>query len=154
MEKTILITIVLLAFFVFLVSFGTLYAQTHIVEGTACSCTLPIPLLIPALSSLGILVGSAVYYAMSVRMERMQEKRWTDRDAFIQMLEPDERVVISKLIKNSGKITQSSLSKELGKVKAFRVVERLRKRGIIRKERYGKTNIITFNDKFMRILFS
>ncbi|MCD6402721.1 MAG: hypothetical protein J7K98_00120 [Candidatus Aenigmarchaeota archaeon] len=150
MEKIILIAIAVLASFVFLVSFGTLYAQTHIVEGNACSCTLPIPLLIPTFSSLGILVGSVVYYALTSRMEKIAEKRSGEREALLKLLNEEERFIISKLIENEGKITQSSISRKLGKVKAFRAIERLRARGVVKKERYGKTNILVFTEEFRK----
>ncbi|MEM5813028.1 MAG: hypothetical protein QXU71_01555, partial [Candidatus Aenigmatarchaeota archaeon] len=70
--KFLLLAIVI-SIFVFLVSFGTLYAQTHIIEGTACSCTLPIPLLIPTFSSFGVIVGAIVYYFVSLHKSEEYE---------------------------------------------------------------------------------
>jgi hypothetical protein len=67
-KKKSLIVIILLSGFIFAVSFSTLYAQTHIIEGTACSCTLPIPVLIPTFASLGLLIGSILYYFMSPKI--------------------------------------------------------------------------------------
>jgi len=139
--------------FIFAVSFSTLYAQTHIVEGTACACTLPIPVLIPTFSSLGLLIGSFVYYAMFPKLMEREKKLAEDARVILDMLQLDERNIIKKIIENKGQITQSKLSSSFGKVKTFRVLESLKRRGIITKESYGKTNKIILNDKFMNALF-
>ena len=73
-NKQMSIAVMLITGFIFAVSFGTLYVQTNIVEGTVCSCTLPIPLLIPTFSSLGVFVGSLVYYLMFARIKETEKK--------------------------------------------------------------------------------
>ncbi|MBL7170194.1 MAG: hypothetical protein ISS48_04195 [Candidatus Aenigmarchaeota archaeon] len=151
-NKKITIAIMLITGFIFAVSFATLYVQTHIVEGTVCSCTLPIPLLIPTFSSLGVFVGSLVYYLMFARIKETEKKSTQEARALLDMLQNDEREIIKKIVENKGEITQSKLSRSLGKVKAFRTLEILRKRGIIVKEKYGKTNMIRLNDNFREIL--
>jgi uncharacterized membrane protein len=140
----------ILAGFIFAVSFSTLYAQIHIIEGTACSCTLPIPLLIPTFSSLGIFVGSIVYYLLFPKIEEGKGKE--DLSLFLDFLEPDEKSILQKIIENKGKITQSKLSSQFGKVKVFRILEKLKERGIIEKEAYGKTNTIKISEKFSKLL--
>ena len=153
MQRNFMIVIMLITGFIFAVSFSTLYAQTHIVEGTACACTLPIPILIPTFSSLGILIGSFVYYATFPKIMESEKKLAEDALVILDMLQLDERNIIKKIIENKGQITQSKLSSSFGKVKTFRVLESLKRRGIITKESYGKTNKIILNDKFMNALF-
>jgi uncharacterized membrane protein len=147
-----IIAIILLSGFVFAVSFGTLYAQTHIIEGTACSCTLPIPILIPTFSSLGLLIGSIVYYFMSPKMEEGREKQVQTFFSLVDILKSDEKEIVKKLLENKGEMLQSKLSQSFGKVKTFRILENLKKRGVIEKEPYGKTNIIRLGEKFRQIL--
>ncbi len=154
MKRNIMIVIMLITGFIFAVSFSTLYAQTHIVEGTACACTLPIPILIPTFSSLGILIGSFVYYAMFPKLTASEKKIAEDAQVILDMLQFDERSIIKKIIENKGMITQSKLSSLFGKVKTFRVLENLKRRGIITKESYGKTNKIKLNENFSKILIS
>jgi hypothetical protein len=151
-KKKSLIVIILLSGFIFAVSFSTLYAQTHIIEGTACSCTLPIPVLIPTFASLGLLIGSILYYFMSPKIEENKEKKIQLIFSLVEMLNPEEKEIIKKLLENKGEILQSKLSRSFGKVKTFRVLENLRKRGIIEKEPYGKTNVIKLGEKFKNIL--
>jgi uncharacterized membrane protein len=138
--------------FIFVVSFSTLYVQTHIVGGTACSCTLPIPVLIPTLSSLGILIGSFVYYMMAPKLMESDKNLAENSRILIGMLRSDERKIIDKLVKNKGEILQSKLSSEFGKVKAFRTLRSLISRGIVTKESHGKTNKIKLNDEFKEVL--
>ena len=152
LTKSVVITIMLITAFVFAVSFSTLYAQTHIVEGTACVCTLPIPVLIPTFSSLGILVGSFVYYVMFYKLRESEVKSVKDSRILIDMLQHDEKKIIEKLVENNGEITQSKLSFVFGKVKTFRILETLKRRGIILKESYGKTNKIKLAEKFREVL--
>jgi len=152
LAKKLVITIMLITGFIFAVSFSTLYVQTNIVEGTACSCTLPIPLLIPTFSSLGILVGSFVYYMMFSRLKDTEVKSVKDARILIDMLQFDEKKIIEKLIENKGEMTQSKLSSLFGKVKTFRVLENLKRRGIVIKESYGKTNKIKLDEKFRQVL--
>ena len=147
-----LIAVMLLSGFIFAVSFSTLYAQTHIIEGTACSCTLPIPILIPTFASLGLLIGSILYYFMSPKIEESKEKQVQLLFSLIEILNPEEREIVKKLIENKGEILQSKLSQSFGKVKTFRVLEALKARNVIEKEPYGKTNLIKLSEKFRNIL--
>ncbi|MEM5773034.1 MAG: hypothetical protein QW040_02290 [Candidatus Aenigmatarchaeota archaeon] len=147
-----IIPVILLSGFIFAVSFSTLYAQTHIIEGTACSCTLPIPVLIPTFASLGLLIGSTLYYFMSPKIEENKEKQIQALFSLVEILSPEEREIVKKLIENKGEILQSKLSQSFGKVKTFRVLENLKRRGVIEKEPYGKTNMIKLNEKLRSIL--
>lgn len=153
-NKKITIGIMLITGFIFAVSFSTLYAQTHIAEGTACSCTLPIPLLIPTFSSLGVFIGSFVYYLMFARIRETGKRYTEDAKTLLDMLQGDERKIIEKLVENNGEITQSRLSSLFGKVKTFRILENLRKRNVIIKESHGKTNKIILNKNFRNVLCS
>ena len=151
-HRKLAIVVILITGFIFTVSFATLYAQTNIIEGTACSCTLPIPVLIPTFSSLGILIGSVVYYFMFPKITETEKKNIESIRIILDMLQPDERNILNKIIDNKGEITQSKLSSELGKVKTFRIIENLKRRGIVKKQGYGKTNKIVLNEKFRNIL--
>jgi uncharacterized membrane protein len=89
---------------------------------------------------------------MSPKIEENKEKKIQLIFSLVEMLNPEEKEIIKKLLENKGEILQSKLSRSFGKVKTFRVLENLRKRGIIEKEPYGKTNVIKLNEKFKNIL--
>lgn len=145
-------TVVLIAEFIFVVSFSTLYAQTQIIQGTACSCRLPIHVLIPTLSSLGIFIGSLVYYLLFPKFEENKERYLSNIKSIIDILDPESKI-IKMMIEGKGKVTQSKISSEIGKVKAHRILKELELRGVIEKEQYGKTNVIKFSKKFSDIVF-
>jgi uncharacterized membrane protein len=147
-KRKLLIFGILISTFIFSVTFATLYAQSNIIGGTAESCTLPIPLLIPMFSSFGILVGLISFYLLLPKIERNKEelKNW------IELLDPLENKIIKMIIENDGRITQAKISKEIGKVKAFRVLEKLKARGVIEKIKDRKTNIIKLSNKFEFLL--
>jgi predicted histidine transporter YuiF (NhaC family) len=164
LEKKILGIIIILSAFIFLVSFGTLYAQTHIIEGTACGCTLPIPLLIPTFSSFGVIIGALVYYFIgyskqkeyiprniSKKLEsynKIYTKNKLDPKIFLNLLDNKEKQILESIIKNGGEISQAKLSSLFGKVVTFRAIESLKRKGIVKKEKYGKTNKIILEDLY------
>ncbi len=150
--KNVLIVIILLTGFIFGVSFSTLYAQTHISQGSVCSCTLPIPILIPTFSSLGVFIGSVVYYLFFPKIEENSERYLKDTRALIDLLTHEEAKLIRMIVENGGKITQNKLSSPSDRVKVHRTLKNLELRGIIKKEPYGKTNMIRLTKKFSEIL--
>jgi uncharacterized membrane protein len=150
MLRKITIAIMAIAGFVFFASLVALHIQTQLIELGVCP--IPIPIVIPVIASIGIFVGSFVYYIMAGKIEETREKRMETINRLLQLLPADEREIIKKIIENKGKITQSKLSSIFGKVKVFRIVENLRKRGIIEKKKYGKTNLIELNENYMKVL--
>lgn len=150
-QKLMIVTMLITAF-IFSVSFGTLYVQTHIMEGTACSCTLPIPLLIPTFSSFGLFIGALTYYLLSPKIESKKEKVFQTFEAFLSFLPKDEALVIKRMIQNKGEILQSRISSELGKVRSFRAIESLKRRGLIIKEPYGKTNNLKLSESIIKLV--
>ncbi|MEM2181025.1 MAG: hypothetical protein QXP32_09460, partial [Nitrososphaeria archaeon] len=77
-----------------------------------------------------------------------------DLKTFLELLPENEREILNEIIPNNGKILQSKISAKFGKVKAFRILENLRRRGIIEKEEYGKTNVVKISEKFAKLLSS
>jgi uncharacterized membrane protein len=150
MLKKIVLTTSLIAGFFLSVTLIALYVQYSLnVYGY---CPIPASILIPLFASLGVFVGTLVYYIMLGRIEESKEKRIQAVKSLLEILPFEEREVLTKLIENKGNITQAKISKELGKVKAFRTIESLRKKGIIEKVQHGKTNLIKFKEKYFKIL--
>lgn len=147
LRKKVAVLVMTLTGFIFGVSFSTLYAQTHIIQGTACGCTLPIPVLIPTFSSLGVFVGSLVYYFMP-----QEVKEGIGREEVLELIKGDRKRTLKLILENEGEILQSELSGEFGKVKAHRLVKELKEEGIIEKEPYGRTNKIKLKSKFENLV--
>lgn len=149
MENRLLTGIILLTGFIMAVSAASLYAQSHILSGTACGCSFPIELLIPMLSSAGVLVGSLTYYFMSSHLKSKK-----DLSPLMALLDTDQRAVIQALAKAGGSLPQSRLVSETGlnKVKVSRIVADLEGRGVVKKEASGITNTVELEEMLKKAL--
>jgi len=122
---------------------------------------LLIPLLVLAITPLS-------YYVLSKRLEEKLEKNLEiiaklvktnrstsknavekDKNVILKFLNPSERNVIEMMIRKDGEALQSEISRTEGmsKLKTHRAVSSLEKKGIIKRETFGKTyRIILEND--------
>jgi uncharacterized membrane protein len=149
MENRVIIGVILLTGFILAVSAASMYAQSHILSGTACGCQFPVEMLIPILSSAGILVGSMVYYFMSAHGKAKKEVA-----PLFSLIDYDQKKVIEALVKSNGSMPQSKLVAATGmnKVKISRVVADLEARGAIRKSASGMTNMVELEGKLKKLL--
>ncbi len=137
-QKKIIAGSIIIAIFVLLVSISSWYVWNEIYFGNVCSCAVPLPILLPLLASIGLLVGTLVYYTFSPNPGR------PDMTPALAFLNSPEMELVKALAENSGELSQARLSSLTGlsKVSTFRALEKLRERGVIEKERKGKTNMI------------
>jgi hypothetical protein len=114
----------------------------------------PFYFFIPIFSFFGIAVGALIYYILSGSLEKKDKVIKHNTDVILKLLAPEERKVISKIVENRGKISQSEITYMEGfsKVKAHRVVISLANKGIVTKETYGKMRMIKMNDEFYEVL--
>jgi uncharacterized membrane protein len=150
--KKIILGTLILAVFTFIVAASSLYVQTEIQQGNVCGCIIPLPLFLPFLASVGLFIGTLIYYLFSPRFEIKQNKK----DFVVNLLDllgSDESKIIRVLIDNNCELSQAKIAKltNLNKVKVFRILENLRKRNIIEKQKRGKTNIIVLNEKIRKL---
>ncbi|GAG01187.1 unnamed protein product, partial [marine sediment metagenome] len=130
-----------------IVGISSFYVQIQIETGNACGCLIPIPIFIPFLASVGLFIGALVYYFFTPRLEGKK----IDKNVILRVFDSDEKSMINFLLESKGEATQSRMVNGTGlsKVKVFRVLERLSKKGIVQKEPYGKTNAITLNESLL-----
>jgi uncharacterized membrane protein len=147
--KKIIATSMILTIFVLVVSLAALYVQAQIEAGTVCTCAIPLPVLVPLLSSIGLLVGTFIYYISSPKFE----KRGTDPKPLLKFFDPTEQRIMSAIIESRNEISQAKIVSRTGlpKVKVFRSLEKLRLKGVLEKERFGKTNKIRLSKDVMDI---
>jgi uncharacterized membrane protein len=147
-HKKIVAGSLILVLFILIVSITSWYVQNEIYTGNVCSCFIPVPILIPLLAAIGLLTGTVIYYMFSPRMERKINK-----EPVLKLLDPAERKIVEALIRSKGETTQANIVRLTGlqKVKVFRSLEQLRRKGIIVKESNGKTNRIILTED-MKVL--
>jgi len=144
-EKKVVFGMLILTSFVLIVAMSSLYVQMQFETGNLCGCVIPIYLFIPLLASIGLFIGTLVYYLLSPKFVVKP-----DKNSLLKFFNYDERKVIDILVSRKGKALQSEIVRESGlsKVKIFRVLEQLRRKGFIDKEPYGKTNRIVLKEDF------
>jgi uncharacterized membrane protein len=149
--KKIIASSLLIVIFVLVVSLTSWYVQIQIESGTVCSCAIPLPILIPIIASIGLLIGTVVYYMFSPRFEKKQ----IDKNSVLKLLDNTEQKVMNVIIDNKGEISQARIVSltRMPKVKVFRSLEKLRVKGIIEKENLGKTNRIKLNEEMSKIFY-
>jgi hypothetical protein len=102
---------------------------------------------IPIFGFFGIVVGTLIYYIMSGDIEKKEQIIQHNSEIIFKLLNPEERRVIKKIVENEGKLQQLEITYMEGftKVKAHRIVESLVNKGILEKDKLGKTRMIRLN---------
>lgn len=109
---------------------------------------------IPIFAFFGLAVGALIYYLVEGDIERKDKTIKHNYEVIFQLLNPDERKVIRKIVENQGKLQQIEITYMEGftKVKAHRVIESLVQKGILTKETLGKMRLIKMNNDLYEIL--
>jgi uncharacterized membrane protein len=152
--KKVILGIAILSFFLFVVFMLTSYFKsknsTVLCETcNTCSWNVSVFDIIPILVTLAIMIGAGAYYFMSQKIESKQENLKKNTSVILKLMNADEKKLIEILVNNNGKALQAQLTRLPGmnKVKSHRIVKKLIERGVIKIEKYGKTNFITLNDE-------
>lgn len=151
--KNLLIVVMILVGFIFIVSVACLYTQEAIACGAAASCTIPIPLLIPGIASLGLIIGVITYYFMASQFEKKDKNILEYSELLEKILTKDEGEVL-KFIAKHQKTTQAKISSSLNlsRLKVFRIIEKLKQKNIIKKQEDGKSRIIELHKEIKNAL--
>lgn len=148
----LLIVIILITLFVFIISFTAFYTKENF--SSACGCKLPIWVIIISISSFGMFTGSLIYYFLSFNLIKEKQNTKISINKILNFLEENEKRILKLIFKNNGKITQSSITKELNldKVKVSRIINTLEKKEILKRKKQGMTNLIEINNELKEIL--
>jgi len=118
-------------------------------EGGTCPHKQELDFLIgaiPVIASIAIIVGAGTYYLMAGRIESKEKSLKNTSEVLLRFLNPEEKKLVNALIENNGKVLQAEITRLPGmtKLKSHRVIQRLVDRGVIEKDKVGKTNIVRF----------
>jgi len=136
-----------IAIFIFIVSLASLYTQREISCGRATTCTIPLPFLIPITASMGLLVGTFVFYLMESKIEKKDIRINESSNVISRLLSSEERNLI-KILARENELTQARLTflSKMPRLKVFRTVEKLKEKGLIEKKEKGKLRIIKMKE--------
>lgn len=154
--RNIIIAIAIIMGFLFLVSFAIFYVRENYSAescSVACSCKTSLPLIISLLSTLGVFVGTIMYYLLSGKFSREQKLMQAGINKTLNYLSKDEKAIVKALINNGGELSQSSLGKitAMNKVKTYRVISTLEKKAVVKKEKSGMTNKVILDNELKHI---
>jgi len=149
MENRMILGVIVLAAFVFIVSLASLHAQSEMLQGNTCGCSMPVYFLIPMLSSLGLLVGSVVYYLVSRHCHDSGPRG--KPSAILDLLEGDEKKIVKAIIDAGGETSQSKLPSKTGlsRVAVSRTLSDLEQKGVVQKKDLGVTNWVKISKDLM-----
>jgi DNA-binding MarR family transcriptional regulator len=139
--------------FLTILFFSVNYLNSRVICSLDCTLKNQVNIILVLLSLFGIFIGSLTYYFISEKYEKKIDKIQKNFDITLDFLDLDEKKILSELILNKGKITQSNLSKNLdfSRVKISRHLLKLENKSIIKKHPHGMTNIIYLEDKYKKI---
>jgi predicted transcriptional regulator len=148
-RKKIVFGMLVLTIFVLIVAISSLYVQVQIEADNVCGCLIPLNLFIPLLASIGLFIGTLAYYLFSPRFDIKKP----DMEPVLSMLDRPEADVIRALISSKGEMSQARIGKvtNMSKVKVFRTIDSLKRKGIVEKSAFGKTNIIRLTERISKI---
>jgi len=99
-----------------------------------------------------LFVGSLFYYLFSLKIDEKKKTIEKNIEVLYSILDKDEKNVLNKLINNQGKIEQSKISKDYDKIRAHRIIKKLKDKKIIDIIKKGKTNKIELKKELKREL--
>ena len=157
-KKFILLTVCIIALFIFIST--SLIFSFHLKTENKLVTPLFTPFIkysiqfIIVLISLSVFIGGFIFYIMLRKLEKTKEIVKSDINLMLKLLNKDERLIVEKLVNSKGKILQSEVSRTegLNKVKAHRILSKLKERGVIRLEKYGKTNLVYLSKDILNSL--
>ncbi|MDD5086970.1 MAG: MarR family transcriptional regulator [Candidatus Nanoarchaeia archaeon] len=149
-----LIVIAIITLFIFIISFTVFYTEENF--SAVCGCKLPIWVIIISITSFGMFMGSLVYYFLNKNILKEKTDIKNSVNKLLNLMDDDQKKVLNFIIKNSGQVYQSQISKELNndKVKVSRILNNLEKKEIIERKKKGITNLIIIDKDIMSILKS
>ncbi len=123
-------------------------------QGIQSSRFFPMLYFVPVIAFMGLVVGMFTYYILAERIEVKQEQLKVNTRILLNLLEPGEKKAVEKILEEGGKVYQSEISylPGLNKVRTHRILNRLEQRGIIRREKLGKINMIRLEEGILEAL--
>ena len=147
-HKQWLIIVMIIAVFIFIVALTSLYTQRVITCGEAQTCTIPIPFLIPIVASAGLFIGTLIYYLMAGKVLKKDVNLEKCSEVIGNLFSKEEKAVLKILTKHK-QISQAKITSLAGmpRLKIFRIIEKLREKGLIEKQEEGKARIIHIREE-------
>ncbi|MFP4523823.1 MAG: hypothetical protein ACLFO2_00710 [Candidatus Woesearchaeota archaeon] len=149
----LMLAISLVMGFVFISSFAVFYIRETYGVGETCGCGLTPSIILVLLSSAGVFVGTITYYLLAKSFFKEKKHFKQDVEKTLSFLDPEGKEILEAVIRRGGSVAQSKLSRvtSMSAVKIHRRLDGLVKKGVLKKEKKGMTNMILLDDDLKRI---
>lgn len=96
------------------------------------------------IATLGFGVGAITAYLMMSKVKKVREVAWASTEIMLSFFQPEERIIVDYLLNHQAPVKQYDISHlhHLNKVKAHRILRKLRERRIVDLQRVGKVNSV------------
>lgn len=94
-----------------------------------------------------IFVASLLYYLFSIKIDSQGQALNKNKEILYSILDEEEKAVLSRIIRKNGEISQSEISETYGKLRAHRIIHKLKEKKIIQVTSEGKTNKIKLSQE-------
>lgn len=152
MNRNIIFIISIISFIGLIFFFS--YWQLDRLSGNTCGC----PKVISQSSFMIFLILIIIfaitlfYYLYLLSISKKEKTILSNQKTLFSILNEDEKKLINKIIKNKGFIEQKVISKEYGKIKAHRLIQKLKEKNIIKVIKKNNKNKIILNKELDLVL--
>ena len=140
--RKILLVIGAISFIALVVSLSLLLADRFQVSTCGCPKVISQNFVYLFIILSVIFVSCLLYYLFSMKIDSQGQALDKNREILYSILDDDEKKVLREIIKKNGEISQSEISEIHGKLKAHRIIQKLKEKKIIQIISEGKTNKI------------
>jgi uncharacterized membrane protein len=142
----------LISFIGIIVFFG--YLKLDKLSGTSCGCSNVISQNSFLIFFVLIIIFSIniFYYFYSLSISKKEKIILSNQNTIYSILNDDEKKLINLILKNKGVIEQKFISKKYGKIKAHRLIQKLKDKNIVFIKKINNKNIINLNKDLELIL--
>jgi len=134
--------------FILLIVFLSLLLGEHLqVEGCGCPHMVSQNFIFLFIFLSVIFIGGLLYYLLSIKIEKKDQKVKFNVNTIMQFLDDDEKKILKQIGKQEGKeMLQSDI--KLSKLKRHRAIKKLKEKNIVKVEKSGNKNKIKLNENF------
>lgn len=130
------------------------YLKLDKLSGNSCGCSNVISQNSFLIFLILIIIFSInmFYYFYSLSISKKEKTILSNQKTIFSILNEDEKKLINLILKNNGVIEQKLISKKYGKIKAHRLVQKLKEKNIIFINKINNKNTISLNKDLELIL--
>lgn len=145
MKQKIILIISLISFIGLIIFFS--FLQLDKLGGNSCGCSKVISQnsFLIFFTLIVIFTITLFYYLYSLSISKKEKIINSNQKTLFSILNDDEIKLINQIIKNKGNLEQKRISENYGKIKAHRLIQKLKEKNIITIDKKNNRNLINLN---------